>query len=199
MAPQTTNLAAENTLPPLRDWVSTAGFTGVCVLLAALIILAAVLISARRADKRHTREIHQRDEHHQDARDADQRAAEIEQCWQRLTWVITTADTEPSALDPATANMGLGPELAEELLKGIVRDAKELGDETLERAAAVALNQLGLVLTQQARRLTEVATATAALTDAHAGAHAKPAPATAAAADTPPKTEAAAGEGRRRR
>lgn len=172
MAPQTTTLAADNTLPPLREWVSTAGFTGACVLLAALIVLTAVLVSARRADKRHTREIDQRDEHHQDARDARQRAAAIEQCWQRLTWVITTADTEPAALDPATANMGLGPELAEELLTGIVRDAKELGDETLERAAAVALNQLGLVLTQQTRRLTEVAIATHALPDGKASAHA---------------------------
>ncbi|OKH72798.1 hypothetical protein EB73_08405 [Mycobacterium sp. SWH-M3] len=176
MAPQTTILAADNPLPPLRDWVSTAGFTGACLVLAALIFLAAALVSARRSDKRHTREMDQRDQHHQDTRDADQRAAAIEQCWQRLTWVITTADTEPAALDPATANMGLGPELAEELLNGIVRDAKELGDETLERAAAVALNQLGLVLTQQARRLTEVATATQALTDGKAGAHAaKPA------------------------
>ncbi|MEW2484510.1 hypothetical protein AB0876_33465 [Mycobacterium sp. NPDC049093] len=176
MAPHTTTLAADNTLPPLRDWVSTAGFTGACVLLAALIILTAVLISARHSDKRHTREIAQSDRHHQDSRADDQCSAAIEQCWQRLTWVITTADTEPAALDPATANMGLGPELAEELLKGIVRDAKELGDETLERAAAVALNQLGLVLTQQTRRLTEVATATEALTDGTAGAHAKPAP-----------------------
>lgn len=175
MAPHTTTLAADNTPLPLRDWVSTSGFTGACVLLAALIILAAVLISARRSDKRHTREMDQRDQHQQNARADDQCTAAIEQCWQRLTWVITTADTEPAALDPATANMGLGPELAEELLNGIVRDAKELGDQTLERAAAVALNQLGLVLTQQTRRLTEVTTATQALTDGKAGAHAKPA------------------------
>lgn len=204
MTPQTTTLAADNTLPPLRDWVSTAGFTGACVLLAALIILTAVVVAARRADKRQ-----------QDARDASKRAAAIDQCWQRLTWVITTADTEPAALDPATANMGLGPELAEELLKGIVRDANELGDETLEKAAAVALNQLGLVLTQQARRLTEFTAATQALTNDTAGAHAKPTPVVnpetpikvkerisrrkhEPAADTSTKPEAAEGEGRLR-
>lgn len=215
MAPHTTTLAADNTLPPLRDWVSTSGFTGACLVLAALIILTALLISARRTDKRHTRAMDQLDQHQQDARDADQRTAAIEQCWQRLTWVITTADTEPAALDPATANMGLGPELAEELLNGIVRDAKELGDETLERAAAVALNQLGLVLTQQARRLTEVATATQALTDGTAGAHAKPTPVVSPPAQnsakdrvsrrkhdgqttTSTEPEAAASEGRRR-
>lgn len=183
MAPQT-QLSAAVDLPPLRDWVATSGFAGACAVLAALLILITVLIAARRADKRSKRETEQH-----------QRAAAIAQCWQRLTWVITTADTEPAATDPATASMGLGPELAEELLKGIGRDAKELGDETLEKAAAVYLSQLGLVLTQQAQRLTEVATAKRALTDSKPAAHAAT-PADSADKDSP---EAATGQGRRRR
>ncbi|MEM6107355.1 hypothetical protein AAHS21_13945 [Mycobacterium sp. 050272] len=183
MAPQTLISAAAD-LPPMRDWVASTGFAGICAILAALLILLTVMIAARRADERSN---HETEQH--------RRAAAIAQCWQRLTWVITTADTEPAATDPATANMGLGPELAQELLKGISRDAKELGDETLEKAAAVYLSQLGLVLTQQAQRLTESATATRQLTNTTPGAHA------ATPADSPDKeeSETAGGQGRRRR
>jgi hypothetical protein len=47
------------------------------------------------------------------------------------------------------ANMGFGPELAEQILQGLLADAEELGDRTLTNAVSAYLNQLGLVLAQQ--------------------------------------------------
>ena len=45
-----------------------------------------------------------------------------------------------AARDADDASLGLGPELALELLEGLHRDAKELGDDTLARAVAVYLD-----------------------------------------------------------
>ena len=46
-------------------------------------------------------------------------------------WLVETAGTAAAARDTYEASLGLGPELALELLEGLHRDAKELGDEML--------------------------------------------------------------------
>ncbi|GAT07726.1 hypothetical protein H7I77_09755 [Mycolicibacterium novocastrense] len=205
MAAQTQYLVAD-TIPSLRDWVHSAGFGGTAAVLAALIVLLGLLATSRRSDKRRQSEMDQRDRHHQETHEAQQRAAAINRCWDRLTWIVQTADMELAATDPASANMGLGPELAEELLRGLKRDAEELGDETLANATAVYLTQLGLVLTQQIDRFAEVAAAQAPPADDRPAAARSPSssgdennstPTTPAADDKPAK--ATDGEGRRRR
>ena len=54
---------------------------------------------------------------------------------------------EPAASEGAT--LGLGPELAMATLRGLLRDAERLGDETLADAVTVYQNQFALVLAQQ--------------------------------------------------
>lgn len=136
-------------LPPLRDFVVSPGFGGALVFLAAIIVFVAVLYASRRASFRLNKQLEQRDLHHQQARTDRQRRQAVDRCWERLVWLVTTAGTEPVARDPEDASLGLGPELALELLEGLHRDARELGDDTLVRAAAVYLAQYGLVLGQQ--------------------------------------------------
>lgn len=190
-------------LPPFRDWVSSAGFGGAAALLAAFVVVLTVMATSRRSDRRLERELELRERHHQEARQAEQRAAAIDRCWERLVWVVRTADMEPAASDPEGANMGLGPELAEELLRGLVRDAKELEDQTLAMAAAVYLSQLGLVLAQQTGRVAEVAVARSALADGNPGPPSDGGKAATAAAPavegTAATVEVGAGQGRRRR
>ncbi len=98
-------------------------------------------------DKRHSQELEQRERHHQEAHAAEQQAKSSAQCWQTFTWLVDTAGVEPAASEGAT--LGLGPELAMATLRGLLRDAERLGDETLADAVATYQNQFALVLAQQ--------------------------------------------------
>ena len=68
---------------------------------------------------------------------------------------MKTAGLEPAASEGAT--LGLGPELAMATLRGLLRDAERLGDETLADAVTVYQNQFALVLAQQGGPLSELA------------------------------------------
>ncbi len=140
---------------PLRDFIVSPGFAGAAAVVAALIVLCAVLYAARRAGKRLDRELEQRDRHHQETRDAEQRALASRQCWETLKWLVKTAGVEPAASEGAT--LGLGPELAMATLRGLLRDAERLEDETLADAVTVHQSQFALVLAQQGGPLSELA------------------------------------------
>jgi hypothetical protein len=179
-------------LPSLRDFLVSAGFGGAAALLAAIIGLGAVLYVSRRAGKRSQQQLDQRERHHEESRDDAEYA-----------WVVDTAGIEPAASEGA--GLGLGPAVTLELLRGLLREAERLGDETLAKAVAVYQEDLLLVLAQQGGPLAELATATSAelangKTDSKpaTAAHRKPA---AAAAAVPGETSSAAAEenaGRRR-
>jgi hypothetical protein len=140
---------------PLRDFLVSPGFVGVAAVVAALIVACAVLYSIRRAGKRHEQDLEQRERHHQAARDAEQQAKSSAQCWQTFTWLVETAGVEPAASEGAT--LGLGPELAMATLRGLLRDAERLEDETLADAVTAYRNQFALVLAQQGGPLAELA------------------------------------------
>ena len=139
---------------PLRDFLVSPGIVGVAAVVAALIVLCAVLYAIRRAGKRHDRELEQRDRHHREAREAEQHAKSSAQCWQTFTWLVETAGVEPAANEGAT--LGLGPELAMATLRGLLRDAERLEDETLADAVTAYQNQFALVLAQQGGPLSEL-------------------------------------------
>ena len=134
-------------LPPAREFVLSAGFGGAAALLAALLIVLIVAFAVWRASKRHRTELAQQQRQHAQVRADAQHAAAVLRCEQRFKWVVETAGIEPATSEGAT--LGLGPELALEILQGLHRDAKELGDDTLVRAITVYFNQLSLVLAQQ--------------------------------------------------
>jgi hypothetical protein len=140
---------------PLREFVVSPGFAGAAAVIAALIVLCAVLYSVRRAGKRLNDELEQRERHHQEIRDGEQHATATQQCWDTLKWLVKTAGVEPAASEGAT--LGLGPELAMTTLRGLLRDAERLGDETLADAVTVHLNQFALVMAQQGGPLSELA------------------------------------------
>jgi hypothetical protein len=140
---------------PLREFIVSPGFAGAAAVVAALIVLCAVLYAARRAGKRLNRDLEQRERHHQETRDAEQRALASRQCWETFKWLVKTAGVEPAASEGAT--LGLGPELAMATLRGLLRDAERLEDETLADAVTVHLNQFALVLAQQGGPLSELA------------------------------------------
>ncbi|XTP38383.1 hypothetical protein ACORG1_33480 (plasmid) [Mycobacterium sp. TJFP1] len=148
-------------LPPARDFLMSAGFEGVATLLAAVIVLSAVMVGSRRAGKRSLAEREQRDRHHEERRTDEQHAAAVARCWDRWWQLLETAEIEPSASEGAT--LGLGPEVALELLRGLLRDAEQLGDETLTKAIAVYQEQLLLVLVQQSGPLSALAKESGAL------------------------------------
>lgn len=148
-------------LPPARDFLMSAGFGGVATLLAAVIVLSAVVLGSRRAGKRSLAEREQRDRHHEERRTDEQHAAAVTRCWDRWWQLLETAGIEPSASEGAT--LGLGPEVALELLRGLLRDAEQLGDETLTKAIAVYQEQLLLVLVQQSGPLSALAKESGAL------------------------------------
>jgi hypothetical protein len=143
-------------LPTVRDFIVSAGFAGAAALLAAIIALCAVLYSSRRAAKRLKKQLEQRERHHQQSREDEKRSAAITQCWERLVWLVETAEIEPAARAADEAGLGLSPELAEVLLKGLLRDAEQLEDHTLAEAVSVYLAQFGLVLAQHGGPLTEI-------------------------------------------
>lgn len=148
-------------MPPARDFLMSAGFEGVATLLAAVIVLSAVMVGSRRAGKRGVAEREQRDRHHEERRADEQHAAAVARCWDRWWQLLETAGIEPSASEGAT--LGLGPEVALEVLRGLLRDAEQLGDETLTMAIAVYQEQLLLVLVQQSGPLSALAKESGAL------------------------------------
>jgi hypothetical protein len=141
-------------LPPAREFLTSAGFGGALALLAAVILALIALGGGWRASKRHRAVLEQREHHHDQLLAEKERAGDVALCEQRFRWVVETAGIEPAASESAT--LGLGPELALELLSGLHRDAKRLGDETLAKAIGVYLNQFALVLAQQSGPLSRL-------------------------------------------
>jgi hypothetical protein len=140
---------------PLREFVVSPGFVGVAAVVAALIVLGAALYAVRRAGKRLDQELEQRERHHQEVRDAEQHGVASAQCWQTFKWLVDTAGVEPAAGEGAT--LGLGPELAMATLRGLLRDAERLKDETLADAVTAYQGQFALILAQQGGPLSELA------------------------------------------
>lgn len=140
---------------PLREFIVSPGFAGAAAVIAALVVLCAVIYAARRAGKRLDQQLEQRERHHQEAHDAEQRALASQQCWETLEWLVETAGVEPAASEGAT--LGLGPELAMATLRGLLRDAERLEDETLADAVTVYQSQFALVLAQQGGPLSQLA------------------------------------------
>jgi hypothetical protein len=141
----------------MREFVVSPGFVGAAVVVAALIVACAVLYAIRRSGKRLALELEQRERHHLQARDAEQQAATSQQCWQTLKWLVETAGIEPSGSEGAT--LGVGPELTMATLRGLLRDAERLEDETLADAVTAYQSQFALVLAQQGGPLSELAEA----------------------------------------
>jgi hypothetical protein len=191
-------------LVPLREFIVSPGFAGAAAVAAAAIVLCAILFATRRASKRFNQELEQRERHHQEAREDEQHAVAVQRCWERLTWVVQTAGIEPAASEGAT--LGLGPELALELLRGLLRDAEQLADATLASAVTVYQNQFVLVLAQQVGSLSGLAAGVAGAGDGKpdkqpqppAGAKAD-AESSPAAVETLTATAVAGAGGRRRR
>jgi hypothetical protein len=145
-------------LPPARDFVLSAGFAGAAAVVAAVIVLCAVLYASRQAGRRSLAERDQRERHYEEGREAEQRAEAVARCWDQWWQVVETAALEPAASEGAT--LGLGPEVTLELLRGLLRDAERLGDDTLAKAVAVHQEQLLLVLAQQSGPLSTLAAPT---------------------------------------
>lgn len=186
-------------LPPAREFLTSAGFGGAAALLAALLLAALILIGFWRASKR-------QESHNRQIREAEQHNTAVDRCWQRLVWVVETAGIEPAASRGAT--VGLGPELALELLRGLLRDAESLGDATLTGAVTVYLSQFSQVLAQQGSVASEPsapsASAEPTLADAPSGPKetVQSSGSPAQGGDTPrprPAKAVAAAQGRRRR
>ena len=175
MIPMTSIPQAMESPVPMREFLVSPGFAGAAAVVAALIVLCAVLYAGRRAGKRLNRELEQRELHHQEARDVEQHAQASAQSWQTLKWLVETAGPEPATSEGAT--LGLGPELAMATLRGLLRDAERLGDETLADAVTVYQSQFALVLAQQGGPLADLA------------ASPKPAPAGRTAPSPPPAAE----------
>src|SRR5262249_41930503 len=142
-------------LPPENEFLTSAGFGGAAALAAAIIVALVALFAIQRTSRRHRMELEQQERQNRERRDDEQHAAAVTRCWQRLVWVVETAGIEPAAGHGATLGLGLGPELALELLRGLLRDAEQLGDDTLARAVSVYLGQFTLVLAQQGSLLDE--------------------------------------------
>lgn len=134
-------------LPPARDFLMSAGFGGAGALLAAIIVATVVIFAVRGATKRHGFLVEQQERHHGELRADAQRAARLQECRERLAWVVDKGGIEPAASEGAT--VGFGPELAMAVLQGIQADAEKLDDANLAKAAAVQLSQLSRVLARQ--------------------------------------------------
>jgi hypothetical protein len=72
-----------------------------------------------------------------------------------MKWLVETVGIEPAASEGAS--LGLGPELALELLRGLLRDGEQLGDDALANAVTVYQHQFSLVLAQQGGPLSGLA------------------------------------------
>lgn len=144
-------------LPPAREFVTSAGFGGAAALVAALLLLIVALIALIRAAKHHRQRLEQQEHHFEQMRNQEQHTAAVRRCWQRLVWVVETAGIEPAS---QAATVGLGPELALELLRGLLHDSEDLGEDTLRDAVRVYLNQFSLLLAQQSNAVPEPVAAT---------------------------------------
>jgi hypothetical protein len=142
-------------LPPENEFLTSAGFGGVAALGAAIIVALVALLAMQRASRRHRMELEQQERLNRGRREDEQHAAAVTRCWQRLVWVVETAGIEPATGHGVTFGLGLGPELALEILRGLLRDAEHLGDDTLAKAVSVYLGQFTLVLAQQGSLLDE--------------------------------------------
>jgi hypothetical protein len=149
-------------LPPARDFILSAGFAGTAAAVAAVMVLCAMLYASRRAGKRSLAERDQNERHHEEQRADAQHALAVARCWDRWWQVLQTAAIEPAASEGAA--LGLGPEVTLVLLRGLLREAEELGDDTLAKAIATYQEQLLLVLAQQGGPLAGLAAAPAAST-----------------------------------
>jgi hypothetical protein len=193
-------------LPTLRDFVVSSGFAGAMVLVAAILFLCAVVYASRRAARGLEKQLEQQERHHQETRGGEEYSAAVARCWERLVWLVEAAEIEPAARAADEAGLGLGPELADVLLRGLLHDAEELGDDTLTGAVSVYLAQFALVLAQQGGALDAVPAAPAGEVDEKpdnqtaSPVDAEPAAAATAAADEQPAAavKAAAAEGRHR-
>jgi hypothetical protein len=186
--------------PTLRDFLVSPGFVGAGIALAAIILFFAVLYTSRRAEHRLDKQLEQQDQHQRERRADRERAAGVERCWERLVWLVNTAAMEPTGLGldhTERAVLGLSPELTLAILKGLHRDAKDLGDDTLTDAVMVYLTQFGSVLAQQGGPVADSSVANGHQEQPGSGeANAKPAPTTEIRAAA--SAESAAPKGRRR-
>jgi hypothetical protein len=183
--------------PTLRDFLVSPGFAGAGIALAAIVLLFAVLYSSRRAERRLDRQLEQLDHHQQEGRADRERAAGVQRCWERLVWLVNAAAIEPMGLGldhSEEAHLGLSPELTLAILKGLHRDAEELGEDTLLEAVTVYLTQFGSVLTQQGGPVAETSVSNGR--QEKPVADATPAPATETS--LPAAAQTAAPKGRRR-
>jgi hypothetical protein len=133
-------------LPALRDFMVSPGFTGAAVLVAVIIAVAALLYASGRSTRK---QLEQQQRLHEQDREDEQRAARIARCWDQLWRLVDKAEIDPAAHVAEEAMMGVGPEMAAELLRGLLRDAEELGDDTLTATIRTYLAKFALVLTQQ--------------------------------------------------
>lgn len=184
-------------LPPARDFILSAGFAGAAAVVAAIIVLCAVLYGSRQAGKRSLAERDQRERQYEERRDAEQRAEAVARCWDQWWQVVETAALEPAASEGAT--LGLGPEVTLELLRGLLRDAERLGDDTLAKAVAVHQEQLLLVLAQQSGPLSTLAAPAPAPAPAGRGSYETPPPDGQASSTERPAPTELGSEPRRRR
>lgn len=136
---------------PARDFIVSPGFAGVAALLAAIITAGAVLYASRRARQRFEQQREREERSRERGRDEAAKAL----LWERWQWVVDKAGMEPAVSEGAT--LGLGPAVTLELLRGLLRDAEKLGDDTLAKAVAVYQEQLLLVLAQQGGPVSELA------------------------------------------
>jgi hypothetical protein len=173
---------------PARDFIVSPGFAGVAALLAAIIASCAVLYGIRRAGKRSAQLLEQRERDLAEVRADAEHAQSVARCWERWQWVVDKAGIEPAVSEGAT--LGLGPAVTIELLRGLLRDAEALGDDTLAKAVAVYQEQLLLVLAQQGGPVSELAGA-ATVKLPVGKVDQKPAASAQPKADTAPPTTAA--------
>lgn len=141
-------------LPPSREFLTSAGFAGAGALLAALIVAGVAVFAWRGFSNRHRLLLEQQERHHRELREDERRAVSVQECRERLAWVVDKGGIEPAGSEGAT--VGFGPELALVVLQGIHDDAQKLDDAALVRAAAVQLTQLSRVLAKQSGDLPQV-------------------------------------------
>jgi hypothetical protein len=187
----------------VRDFIVSPGFAGIAALLAAIIASFAVLYVVRRAGKRTEQLLEQRERDLAQSRGDAEKAQAVARCWERWQWVVETAGIEPALSEGAT--LGLGPAVTLELLRGLLRDAEHLGDDTLARAIAVYQEQLLLVLAQQGGPVSELPKSTAVRSPVGgvdpkpaSSAHRKPDATPPTTGESPSATVKEAGGGRRR-
>ena len=132
-------------LPALHEFLISPGFIGAGVFFASIVGFVAVWYLTRQQASRLEATLTE-----QAGRWARQRHTDaVKRCWDRLAWLVDNAGEEPVVGTPEDARLGMGPELAFEVLSGLHAEAVELDDQTLIRATTVYLAQFGLVLSQQ--------------------------------------------------